>query len=85
MYNYQTEKQKIFTEDGQEMLLKIRDNVHRLIKQSGAVMMQNAINSVTGDSWMMLACVDRLVELKEIREITGSNVAGQHRVFIKIS
>lgn len=85
MYNYQTEKQRIFTEDGQEMFLKIRDNVQRLIKQSGAVMMQNVINSVTGDSWMMLACVDRLVELKEIREITGSNVAGQHRVFVGVS
>ena len=84
MYNYQTEKQKIFTEDGQEMFLKIRDNVQRLIKQSCAVMMQNAINSVTGDSWMMLACVDRLVELKEIKEITGSNVAGQYRVFVGV-
>ena len=85
MYNYQTEKSKIFTEDGQEIFLKIRDKVQQLLKQSGAIMMQNAINSVTGDSWMMLACVDRLVELKEIREITGSNVAGQHRVFVRVS
>jgi len=82
MYNYQTEKQKIFTEDGQVVFLKIRDNVQRLIKQSGAVMMQNATSVVTGDNWMMLACVDRLVELKEIREITGDKVAGQHRVFV---
>ncbi len=83
MYNYQNEKQKIFTEDGQIMFLKIRDNVQKLIKQSGAVMMCNAIDCVTGNSWMMLACVDRLIELKEIREITNGNVAGQHRVFIK--
>ena len=85
MYNYQTEKSKIFTEDGQETFLKIRDKVKQLLKQSGAVMMQNAISSVTGDSWLHLACVDRLVELKEIREITGSNVAGQHRVFVGVS
>lgn len=85
MYNYQTEKQKIFTEEGQEMFLKIRDKVQHLLEQSGAVMMQNAISGVTGDSWQMLACVDRLVELKEIREITGNNVAGQHRVFVKVS
>ena len=84
MYNYQTEKQRIFTEDGQEMFLKIRDNVQRLIKQSGAVMMANAINCVGGDSWMMLACVDRLVELREIREVTGIYVAGQHRVFVSV-
>jgi hypothetical protein len=85
MYNYQTEKSKIFTEDGQEMFLKIRDKVQHLLKQSGAVMMQNAISGVTGDSWMMLACVDRLVELKEIREVTKENVAGQYRVFVAVS
>ena len=48
-------------------------------------MMSKAINCVGSDSWMMLACVDRLVELKEIREVTGNNVAGQHRVFMSVS
>ena len=85
MYNYQTEKSKIFTEDGQETFLKIRDKVQQLIKQSGAVMMQNAISGVTGNSWVHLACVDRLVELKEIREITKENVAGEYRVFVAIN
>jgi hypothetical protein len=85
MYNYQTEKPKIFTEDGQETFLKIRDKVHHLLKQSGAVMMQNAISGVTGDVWLHLACVDRLVELKEIREITKDDVAGQYRVFVAVS
>lgn len=84
MYQYEIEKDKIFTEEGQVVFLKIRDNVQRLLKLSGAVMMQNAITGVTGDSWLHLACVDRLVELKEIREITPSSweVAGQHRVFV---
>lgn len=82
MYNYEKEKQKIFTEDGQETFLTIRDHVHLLIKRSGAVMMGNAISVVTGDTWVHMACVDRLVELKEIREITKPNVAGQHRVFV---
>jgi 23S rRNA G2069 N7-methylase RlmK/C1962 C5-methylase RlmI len=85
MYNYQTEKSEIFTEDGQKTFLKIRDKVQQLLKQSGAVMMQNAISGVTGDSWLHLACVDRLVELKEIQEITKENVAGQHRVFVAVS
>ena len=85
MYNYQTEKSKIFTEAGQETFLKIRDKVQQLLKQSGAVMMQNAISGVTGDVWLHMACVDRLVELKEIREITKENVAGQHRVFVAVS
>jgi hypothetical protein len=48
-------------------------------------MMQNAIKGVTGDTWLHLACVDRLVDLKEIKEITNENVAGQHRVFVSVS
>lgn len=84
MYNYQTEKSKIFTEDGQETFLKIRDKVQQLLKQSGAVMMENVTSGVSGNSWLHLACVDRLVELKEIREITKENVAGQHRVFVAV-
>jgi hypothetical protein len=42
-----------------------------------------AISVVTGDSWTMLACLDYLVENGEIREITGSAVAGQNRVFVR--
>lgn len=82
MYNYQSERAAIFTEDGQKMFLSIRDNVQRLLKTAGAVRMQEAIAGQTGSSWQMLACVDRLVELNEIREITAPGVAGQWRVFV---
>ncbi len=83
MYTYENEKSKIFTESGQEMFLKIRYKIQSLLKQSGAFMLENAISGITGDSWSMLACVDRLVELKEIKEITDkTKVAGQHRVFV---
>ena len=83
MYTYENEKSKIFTESGQEMFLKIRDKVQILLKQSGSFMLEKAISGVTGDSWVQLACIDRLVELKEIKEITDkTTVAGQHRVFI---
>lgn len=84
MYNYQNEKSKIFTEDGQVVFLKIRDKTQQLLKQSGAVMMSNILNGITGDSWLHLACVDRLVELGEIKEITNDSVAGQYRVFISV-
>jgi hypothetical protein len=30
----------------------------------------------------MLARIDRLVELGYLREVTGDDVAGQHRVFV---
>lgn len=86
MYNYETEKKHIFTEDGQEMFLSIRDNVHRILKLAGAITMGTAMScgKVTcGTTWEMMACVDRLVELEEIVEIKQGVVAGQHRIFIK--
>ncbi len=85
MYNYQKEKANIFTEDGQETFLKIRDNVQRLIKQSGAVTMERSINSVTGNTFLHMACVDRLVELHEIKEVRQDGVMGQHRIFVSFA
>lgn len=83
MYRYETERHAIFTEDGQRMFLEIRDRVKRLLKEAGAVSMEAAISGSTGSSWQMLACVDRLVELGELREVTDPNtVAGQYRIFV---
>jgi len=82
MYNYQTERSKIFTEEGQRIFLAVRDRANELIVQAGAVSMQHATTVGSGDSWFLMACVDRLVELKELREITGPNTAGQDRVFV---
>lgn len=84
VYNYERCKQDIFTEEGQRMFLKIRDNVHKLLNIAGAVIMHKAIADNTGDVWTMIACVDRLVELEEIEEITNGRIYGQHRVFSKI-
>ena len=83
MYDYQTEKPRIFAEDNQQDFLKVRDNVQRLLGIAGAVRMSEAIQGISGSSWFQLACVDRLVELGEIREITGEDVAGQDRVFVR--
>lgn len=81
-YDYQQQRASLFTDEGQRKLLAVRDRVARLLKTAGAVRLQEAIAEVTGDSWESLACVDRLVELGEIREITGEGVAGQHRVYV---
>ena len=82
-YNYQTERSNIFTEDGQVMFLKIRDRAHMLLEISGAAMMGDIIKECTGSSWTMIACVDRLVELKELLEVPNPHGrAGQFRIFI---
>jgi hypothetical protein len=81
MYVYEDEKPAIFTESGQVMFLSIRDRIKQNLKVSGSIRMAEAMSGQTGSTWQMMACVDRLVELGEIREIT-KNVAGQDRVFV---
>lgn len=83
-YDYQKERPYVFTEAGQVDFLKVRDHAAKLLEQAGAVSCGKLINHVSGDSWKALACVDRLVELGELREVTRSNdVWAQHRVFVK--
>lgn len=80
-YDYATEKPKLLTDEGQRNFLKVRDHVHKLLRDAGAFRMDHAMPAISGDTWHALACVDRLVELGEIQEITNGEVAGQHRIF----
>ena len=83
-YDYAVQRASVFTEDGQIMFLKIRDAANRLFQLAGAARFQEITHGVTGDTWKMLACVDRLVELGEIREIPQeSRTPGQYRIFVK--
>lgn len=82
MYNYTTQKKNLFTEEGQVLFLKIRDNAQLQLKGAGAFRMDCVLAGCTGDGWDMMACVDRLVELQEVYEVTaGRNVPGQYRIF----
>lgn len=81
-YEYQSERPNIFTEEGQRLFLKVRDKTQSLLRQAGAARSQEMLAGCCGDGWTMLACIDRLVELGEIREVTDGRVAGQHRVFV---
>lgn len=83
IYNYGTQRSRVFTEDGQVMFLKIRDEAQRLTRNAGAVTSGKLCCSTTGDVWDMLACIDRLVELRELIEIPNpTSSAGQDRIFI---
>lgn len=81
-YAYHKERDVVFTDDGQRLFLSIRDKVAGLLKTAGAVRLQEAIAGQTGDTFHMLACVDRMVELGELRELTTDG-PGQYRVFVK--
>lgn len=86
MYNYQEQKPKLFTEAGSVAFTSVRDKAKYLLNQSGAVMMDKLLTAPNiGDTWLALACVDRMVELGELKELTDDKVAGQHRVFISTS
>lgn len=86
MYNYKEQKKGLFTDYGQKLFIAIRDQVNEMLDFSGAVRMEEAIKLPKGisygDNWLMMACIDRIIELKEIREIP-TNEASQNRVFVR--
>ncbi len=82
MYEYKVERQNLFTDEGQRTFLVVRDHVQHLLKVAGAVRALEAMAKGSGNSWTLLASLDRMVELGEIRELTRGDVAGQHRVFV---
>jgi len=82
-YSYQNERPWLFTEEGQVCLLKARDNAFALIKAAGAFESMKCLRDVNyGDTFKAMALLDRLVELGDIKEVTGPNVWGQHRIFV---
>jgi len=82
-YNYATQRPNLFTEEGSVLFLRVRDKVRTLLDSAGAFMTGKVVLGMTYDGWDFLACFDRLVELGEIREITGPKAAGQCRVFVR--
>lgn len=80
MYNYETEKKILFTDKGQRLFLKIRDYVKNRIKEAGAVRLDKIISQFSGNTWEMMACVDRMVELEEITEV-NKDVVFDYRIY----
>jgi hypothetical protein len=81
-YDYTAEKPRLFTDQGQRVFLQIRDRAHKLLEEAGAFREDRVERGVsTPDSWFAIACLDRLVELGELKELTGPMAAGQDRVF----
>ena len=85
MYKYEEQRHNIFTERGQEMFIQIRDHTLKLLDTAGAVSMGKAMQGCScGDSWTMMTCVDRMVEMGDIKEIAQpKHVWAQNRIFVK--
>lgn len=84
MYIYEHERKKLFSDEGQKLFIKIRDQVNRMLDVAGAVRMGHATQLPPGigaeDGWTLNACVDRMVELHELVEIP-THGRGQDRIF----
>lgn len=82
-YDYTKERHNVFTDEGQKMFLKIRDRTQMLIKISGACTIEKIIDGkgILGDTFIMLACIDRLEELGEIRKIHRDGVSTQRQIY----
>lgn len=85
MYDYQTEKPELLTEHGQDMLLTFHATVLDVFRNRETVSMGELLKAAktSGSTWTQVAYVDYLKEKRVIREISGDNVIGQHRIFIK--
>ncbi len=79
MYDYKTERPFVFTDNGRRMLLRILKRAETLIARAGVVRLDKLM--VGGDSWNMLACIDRLVELDELRYVPQVDPCNtQHKI-----
>ncbi len=72
-YDYSKYKHEVFEEENQQLFLGIRDAIQVKLKLSGAVTQDKSIRLPEGvgaaNSFIMLACVDRLVEIGELRKV----------------
>src|SRR5262245_46639179 len=86
-YQYSVEKPRLFTEEAQRGFLQIRDHARSLLKTAGAFRASAAWqcpHEGLADSWLLLACLDRLVELGEIRRVDqGERCAGQDEIYVE--
>ena len=76
MYKYEEMKKEVFTEDGYKTIVKIKRN----IQNRECFNTTELIKNCSGDSWVMLACVDWLVESGEI-ELVSEKGSRNHWVY----
>lgn len=81
-YSYEAEKGWIFTDDGQRALLRVLDRARKLLEKSGAVRETELLAKDSGDTWKLMALVDRLVELGYIARVSADDVARQYTVYV---
>jgi hypothetical protein len=69
-YDYKELRPRIFTEEGQVRFLAVRDRARDLLMAHGQATLEQLINGFGGTNWDQIACVDRMVELGELRLVS---------------
>lgn len=82
MYKYEDLKDKVSSLEGLTLFFQVKEIVDNFLKLTSAFQMRSVLAKISGDSWLIMACVDRLKELGHIKELTDGNVFGQYRTFI---
>jgi hypothetical protein len=66
-YKYEDEKKRLFTEDGVKTIIFVRDQAKALVKIAGCFTAEKLLEKCAGDSFTILAVLDFLVEIGELR------------------
>lgn len=84
MYDYQTIRPFVFSEEGQVTFLKVRDRAKALMLSRGMATTEEIISGCGGgDTWQQVACVDRLVELGELLAVPNPHAPSlNHRIHL---
>lgn len=65
MYEYEKERENVFTEYGAKHLINIYKNIRS--SPNGMITVWGALKTETGNSFHHLACLDFLVEMGEVK------------------
>ncbi len=83
MYKYQEQLPKLFTLEGVKAMNKTRDEIKRLLSMAGAFRYWELSKRLgLCDDWLLMTILDFLVESKELKIITQSEVASQYVIYI---
>lgn len=82
-YRYEDEKADLMTDSGQRVLLRVFRNAIRLNLRPGKRIftMAEVTEGISGSNWTAMAAVDRLVELRCLREEPSFDDLTQNRQF----
>ena len=81
-YKYEDIRPELFTEEGVELLMQVRDQSGRLLFNAGAYTFEKVMRVINGDTWLKMAALDYMVERKEIKQVyTPANTL--NRVYTK--